>query len=124
VKFGLSEHFYGEDIDDRLEKSIQKVTGNLDAFIESEWNQKVQHYFKNAKTVFVESPREKDFESMKLRMYHIPELKNINVMASPDFGVIFDEKKYLIIDWKSGQEKMDDEISDQIKIYALKLILK
>jgi hypothetical protein len=124
LKFGLSEHFYGEDIEDKLEKSIQKVTGNLDAFIDSDRNQKVQHYFKTAKTVFVESPRQKDFESMKLRMHKIPELKNINVMASPDFGVIFDDKKYLIIDWKSGQEKMDDEISDQLKIYALKMILK
>ena len=54
---------------------------------------------------------------MKLKLGSIPELKNINVMASPDFGVIFDEKKYLIIDWKSGQEKNDsDGVSDQLKI--------
>ena len=46
-------------------------------------------------------------------------------MASPDFGVIFDDHKYLIIDWKSGQEKNDsDGASDQLKIYALKMILK
>lgn len=100
-KFGLSEHFYGEDIDDKLELAIKKVRGNLDAFIESDRNEKVQHYFKNAKLVFVESPRQKDFESMKLHLGSIPELKNINVMASPDFGVIRDDKKYLIIDRKS-----------------------
>lgn len=124
-KFGLSEHFYGEDIDDKLEYAIKKVRGNLDAFIESERNEKVQHYFKTAKMVFVESPRIKDFESMKLKLGSIPELKNINVMASPDFGVIFDEKKYLIIDRKSGQEKNDsDGASDQLKIYALKMLLK
>jgi len=46
-------------------------------------------------------------------------------MASPDFGVVFDENRYLIIDWKSGQEKLDgDDVSDQIKIYALKTLLK
>ena len=123
-RFGLSEHFYGEDIDGAFEGAIKKVWNNLDAFIESEWNEKVQEYFKKAKTVFIESPRQKDFESMKLKLGSIPELRNINVMASPDFGVIFDDKKYLIIDWKSGQEKMDDGVSDQIKIYALKLILK
>lgn len=124
-KFGLSEHFYGEDIDDKLELAIKKVRGNLDAFIASDRHQKVQYYFQNAKLVFVESPRTKDFESMKLNLGSIPELKNINVMASPDFGVIFDDKKYLIIDWKSWQEKIDlDGASDQLKIYALKMILK
>ena len=123
-RFGLSEHYYGEDIDAKLDEVIGKVHHNLDVFVASDWNEKVQHYFKTAKTVFVESPRQKDFESMKLKLSSIPALKNINVMASPDFGVIFDEKKYLIIDWKSGQEKMDDGVSDQLKIYALKLLLK
>jgi len=130
-RFGLSEHYYGENpakdgagIDDKLDEVIGKVHHNLDVFVASDWNEKVQHYFKTAKTVFVESPRQKDFESMKLKLGSIPALKNINIMASPDFGVIFDEKKYLIIDWKSGQEKMDDGVSDQLKIYALKLLLK
>lgn len=46
-------------------------------------------------------------------------------MAAPDFGVVFSDNKYLIIDRKTGQEKMDtDGISDQLKIYALKLLLK
>lgn len=131
-KFGLSEHFYGENpakdgagVDDAFELAIKKVRGNLDAFIASDRHEKVQYYFKNAKMVFVESPRQKDFESMKLNLRNIDGLQNINVMASPDFGVIFDDKKYLIIDWKSGQEKMDsDGASDQLKIYALKMILK
>lgn len=84
-KFGLSEHFYGENIDDKLNIAIQKVRDNLDAFLESDRNEKVQEYFKKAKTVFVENPRQKDFESMKLKMGNIPELRHINVMASPDF---------------------------------------
>jgi len=124
-KFGLSEHFYGENIDEKFELVIKKVRGNLDAFIASDRHDKVQYYFKNAKMVFVESPRQKDFESMKLNLRDLDGLQNINVMASPDFGVIFDDKKYLIIDRKSGQEKMDsDGASDQLKIYALKMILK
>jgi hypothetical protein len=75
--------------------------------------------------VYVEKPREKDFESMKVNLSSIPELRNLNVMAAPDFGVIFSDNKYLIIDWKTGQEKMDtDAISEQLKIYALKTLLK
>lgn len=124
-KFGLSEHFYGESIDDQLEPMIQKVEHNLDVLLQSDRLDKIQHYFKTAKSVFVEHPRTKDFESMKLNMSSIPELKDINVMAAPDFGVVFADGKYLIIDWKSGQEKMDDAgPSDQLKIYALKLLLK
>lgn len=124
-KFGLSEHYYGENVDDKLEETIQKVLNNLDVFIESERNQKVQHYFKMAKTVYVEKPRERDFESMKLSLSSIPELKNLNVMAAPDFGVVISDTKYLIIDRKTGHEKFDtDGVSDQLKIYVLKLLLK
>jgi len=124
-KFWLSEHYYGEDVDDKLEDVIKKVLHNLDVFLESDWNQKVQHYFKTAKTVYVENPREKDFEGMKLNLYTIPELRAVNVMAAPDFGVVFSDDKYLILDRKTGQEKMDtDTISEQLKIYALKLLLK
>jgi hypothetical protein len=104
---------------------MKKVLHNLDVFLESEWNEKVQHYFKTAKSVYVENPREKDFEGMKLNLYSIPELKNVNVMAAPDFGVVISDNKYLIIDRKTGQEKMDtDTVSEQLKIYALKLLLK
>lgn len=98
---------------------------NLDVFLQSDRNEKVQHYFTTAKTVFVEHPREKDFENMKLNLSTIPELRNLNVMAAPDFGVVFSDKRYLIIDRKTGQEKMDvDGTSDQLKIYALKTLLK
>ena len=44
-KFGLSEHFYGEDADSLLEPAIEKVCGNLDRFIASPWNEKVQDYY-------------------------------------------------------------------------------
>lgn len=124
-KFGLSEHYYGEDVDNKLKEVIQKVLHNLDVFLKSEWNEKVQHYFKTAKTVYVEKPREKDFEGMKLNLSSIPELRNLNVMAAPDFGVVFSDNRYLIIDRKTGQEKIDtDWTSDQLKIYALKTLLK
>ena len=124
-KFWLSEHYYGEDVDAKLEEVIQKVLHNLDVFLASDWNETVQHYFKTAKTVFVEKPREKDFDSMKLNLSSIPELKSLNVMAAPDFGVVFSDNKYLIIDRKTWQEKMDtDWTSDQLKIYALKTLLK
>ena len=62
---------------------------------------------------------------MKVNMSSIPELKDLNVMAAPDFGVVFSDTNYLIIDRKTGQEKLSiDGTSDQLKVYALKLLLK
>lgn len=124
-KFWLSEHYYGENVDDKLEEAIEKVTNNLDVFLQSDRYEKAQHYFKTAKSVYVEKPRERNFEGMKVNMSSIPELKDLNVMAAPDFGVIFSDTNYLIIDRKTGQEKLSiDGTSDQLKVYALKLLLK
>lgn len=45
-------------------------------------------------------------------------------MAAPDFGAVLGENSFLILDWKSGKEKLDQEdITDQLKIYALKILL-
>ena len=45
-------------------------------------------------------------------------------MAAPDFGVVLSGDSYLILDRKSGKEKLDqDDITDQLKIYALKMLL-
>jgi len=39
--------------------------------------------------------------------------------------VIFSDTDYLILDWKSGKEDVLSEgISDQLKVYALKMLLK
>jgi hypothetical protein len=51
-----------------LEPAIEKVCGNLDRFIDSPRNQKVQDYFSSAKYVYVEHPRNPDFESMKVEI--------------------------------------------------------
>ena len=123
-KFGLSEHFYGENVDDQFEPAIEKVCANLDRFIASPWHQKVQDYFNSAKFVYIEHPRTPDFDSMKVDVSKIW-LKDVSVMAGPDFWVTFSDTDYLILDWKSGKEEvLDNEISDQLKVYALKMLLK
>ena len=123
-KFWLSEHFYQEDADDLLEPAIEKVCGNLDRFIASPWNEKVQDYFDSAKFVYVEHPRNPDFESMKVDIGKIW-LKDISVLASPDFWVVFSDTDFLILDWKSGKEEvLDNSVSNQLKVYALKTLLK
>jgi hypothetical protein len=71
-KFGLSEHFYGENVDALLQPSIEKVRGNLDRFIESKWNDKVQDYFTSARFVYVERPRVPNFEAMKVDISRLP----------------------------------------------------
>jgi hypothetical protein len=108
-RFGLSEHYYGEDVDGRLEEIIDRVSENLDAFIASEWHEKVLRYFEIAKSVFVESPKVPNYDNMKVNLSHVPELKDVSILASPDFGVVFDDNNYLILDWKSGKQSFDSE---------------
>lgn len=108
-----------------MPSAIEKVCANLDRFIASNWHSKVQDYFETAKSVYVESPRIPDFEAMKVQVSKIPALRNVSVMAAPDFGVVFSDTDYVILDRKSGKEDVLQEgISDQIKVYALKMLLK
>lgn len=121
---GLSEHFYEENIDDELEPTIQKVWDNLESLMHSPWKEKIEDIIKANYQVYIENPKNPDFESMKVETDTIPELQDISIMASPDFWVVFSNEKYLILDRKSGKEPWDRvEISDQVKIYTLKLIL-
>ncbi|MDR0860061.1 MAG: hypothetical protein LBO09_03620 [Candidatus Peribacteria bacterium] len=84
-KFGLSEHFYKQEIDNQLQPAIEKVLANLDRFIESTRNEKVKDYFQSAKYVYVERPRVPNFEAMKVDISKLPGLEQISVLASPDF---------------------------------------
>lgn len=98
---------------------------NFDAFLTSERHEKVKRYFEIAKHVFVENPKVPDYDNMKINVSKIPELANISILASPDFGVIFDDKNYLILDWKSGKEGFETSgLTDQLKVYVLKMLLK
>ncbi|MDR0651016.1 MAG: hypothetical protein LBG59_06580 [Candidatus Peribacteria bacterium] len=71
-KFGLSEHFYGEDKDTALQPAIEKVWTNLDHFIASKWNEKVQDYFTSAKFIYIEYPRVPDYNAMKVDISQLP----------------------------------------------------
>jgi hypothetical protein len=52
-------------------------------------------------------------------------LRDVSVLAGPDFWVTFSDTDFLILDWKSGKEEvLDNTISDQLKVYALKMLLK
>lgn len=123
-KFWLSEHFYGENIDEKLPEAIEKVQENLDRFMQSTRNTKIQGYFEDGYQVYIESPRE-PFRSMNVDVSLIPGLEDVSVLAVPDFWVIFSDQKFLILDWKSGKEDiLQDQISTQLKVYALKKLLK
>ena len=124
-KIGLTEHYYGENIDDQLPLAIEKVCGNLDRFIQSTWNKKIESYFEDGEKVYIETPRETDFESMRVDLNKIDGFSNISVLAAPDFWVVHSDYDYLILDWKSWKEDiLQDGISDQLKLYALKTLLK
>lgn len=123
-QWGISEHFYGENIDNQLPETIQRVHKNLDALINSNWIQQLLPHLEQ-ESIYIEDPRNPNFEAMKIETKNIPALKDINIMASPDFWVSYYPNKYFILDRKSWKEPQNQIwITDQIKVYALKLLLK
>ncbi len=125
VDFWLSEHFYQEIEDNALEPVIQKVINNLEALIASNYHQKIEQRLRKWHHIYIEDPRRPNFEMMKVDVSQIPWLENVSVLASPDFWLMFGENNYLILDWKSGKESLDvSGITDQLRIYALKILLK
>lgn len=123
-KFGFKEFCYNEELPDNpLEQAIQRVNANLDAFIASDMKTKVLQYFQNDNKYYIES-NESDFEQMKLILDHHPILEHVTIRAWPDFGVTADNGIYYIYDRKSWREKdvPTDSITDQLKIYAYKLL--
>jgi hypothetical protein len=52
-------------------------------------------------------------------------IRDVSVMAWPDFWATFSDTDFLILDWKSWKEEvLDNSVSDQLKVYALKMLLK
>lgn len=128
-KFGLSEHFYGEDIDSLFEEKKQRVLENFRIFCESDFFANLRSEFSQASKIFVEDAKP-DFDKMIMTIDRIPELKGIQLWAQPDLWLIipaqWDKKKtYIIYDWKSGRPRAEasDYISDQLKVYAYKMLL-
>lgn len=125
VNFGLSEHFYKEIDDNALEQVIKRVINNLESFINSSYHEKVQQRFSKWHHIYIEDPHHPNFEMMKVNIDQVPWLENISILASPDFWLMFWENSYLILDWKSGKERLDVSwITDQLRVYALKILLK
>ena len=122
---GLCEHYYGDNVDDKLEETIQRVRENLDSFMKSPWIWKIKEYVDLKYPIYIENPKNPDFESMRVNTRNIPELRDISIMASPDFWIKFSNNKYLILDWKTWKEpEASFWIPEQLKVYALKTLLK
>ena len=126
MKFGLTEHYYGYNIDDIYENGKNKLLESFDKFLNSEINKKIKEYFADKSNIFFIEAKEKDFESMKIQIKNIPELMWVDVYAQPDFWIITNNKEYIIYDRKSGKvpNKSNEEISNQLKIYAYKILQK
>jgi len=126
IKFGLTEHYYGNNIDELYQTGKNKLLESFDEFINSDLNNKIKKLFADKNNTFFIEPKEKDFDSMKIQIDNIPELMWIDVYAQPDFGTITANKEYLIYDRKSGKtpNKSPEHISDQLKVYAYKILQK
>ena len=126
VKFGLTEHYYKENIDEMYEQWKKSILESFDKFCESELNREILSYIHDPENIIFIEPKEKNFESMKIQIDSNPDLMWINIYAQPDFWIITKDKKYIIYDRKSGKipEKSPNSISDQLKIYAYKILQK
>jgi len=123
LKFGFNEFCYGEEIDEDMEIWYERVWNNLIALVGSELNQKISSCFMKGNKYYIE-PKISDFEKMKLILDDDPVLKNVVIRAQPDFGLLWDDGVYYIYDWKSWSKKdvSEDTISDQLKVYACRLL--
>ncbi len=127
-KFGFAEHFYGEDIEDKLEIGIQKVFDSFLLLQKSELHKTILDYFANWDKMYIES-KVPDFDKMKLTIETVEELRWIVIWAQPDFGVVtksdIGRQQFIIYDWKTGRlpEYDQDTVSDQLKVYAYKMLL-
>lgn len=122
---GLKEHYFHENNSIDLEQGIQKITDNLRAFIASPLHTQIQWYFKAGHSYYIES-KERNFDIMKLYAPELTESEDTMIRAAPDFGIVMDEKNYIIYDRKTGNdaERIPGQISDQLKMYAVKLLHK
>lgn len=125
-KFWLTEHYYKKNIDDVFEKGKLILIETFDNFIKSDFNKEIKSLFNDSSNTFFIEPKQKDFESMKIKIDNIPELMWIDIYAQPDFWIIKKTWEYIIYDRKSGKtpNKEKDKISDQLKVYAYKLLQK
>jgi hypothetical protein len=63
---------------------------------------------------------------MKFMIKNVPWLDNIVIWAQPDFWIVLNDNKYIIYDRKTWKvpDKEKNNISDQLKVYAYKILLK
>lgn len=126
IKFWLTEHYYKENVDEFYENWKTNILKYFDDFCNSELHSTIMDYFQEPwNTIFIE-PKEKNYESMKIEIDNISDLMWMNIFAQPDFWIITKDKKYIIYDRKSGKipQKDENSISDQLKVYAYKILQK
>ncbi len=125
-KFWLVEHYYKENIDLAYQEKKQQTLDMFEEFVNSEFHQKIIDHIKSENKLFIEEDQP-NFQKMIFNaVLESVSPDSITIMAQPDFWVVVDENTYIIYDWKSGQNirETEDEISDQLKTYAYKVIEK
>ncbi len=122
-KFWLSEHFYWMNVDRKFFYLKEEIFESFEIFCESELLKYIKEQIEKEYKIYIE-PREAVFEKMKTKMRDEETLKDVDLFAQPDFGIIKENKEYFIYDWKSWKEyNKSEETSDQLKAYAYKLLL-
>lgn len=131
-KFGLSEHFYHQDLHEEIIQAKENFKNYFQNFLESKLHKEIiqrledKYEKKNPQyddyQFFIESVVP-DFESMQFFAPN-PLLTGIRILAQPDFWVIKDENHYILYDWKSGKKPLENRFTDQLKLYSYKILSK
>lgn len=124
-RFWLSEHFYWQDIDKEFKIWKDKLKFQLENLLNHSLFDQIQHSLKYPNKWFIES-NEPDFDKMKFIPDDMPEILWVTLRAQPDFWLIKPNNEYMIFDWKTWKVPAteSDTISDQLKVYAYKILSK
>ncbi len=127
--FWLSEHFYKKNIDKEFEIAKKNLIIYFDKFLDSKLHSEIKDFFWKTKKIFIE-PTTPNFENMKMEINHIKWLEWITLFTQPDFWFIINhnwKNIYYIYDrksWKIPNYENKTHISNQLKVYAYKMLLK
>ena len=126
LKFWLTEHYYQKNIDEIYKTWKTQILESFNKFLESDFHNDIKLHFSDKNNKFFIEPKEKDFDSMKIKIDNIPELIWVTVYAQPDFWIVTKNGEYIIYDRKSWKtpNKSTNHISNQLKVYAYKILQK
>lgn len=111
--FGLYEHYKGLHLD--LQELSEKGVKLAEKFFSSSFFQDLERAVRNNKVVYLDSDniREMQFQYGSQTVY-----------AIPDVCFQKEDGEFVLIDWKTGKVREGEELTPQVKMYVLRLMIE